>query len=124
MVAAFIDGVVLILPFAILLGLLGEDLTSEDTSFTWVDYISFLIGVSYYTIAVATWSTTVGKRVLGIYVLRPDGSRVGIGRAFVRYLGYILSALFFFVGYLMIAFREDKRGLHDLICDTVVVYKR
>ena len=26
-----------------------------------------------------------------------------------------------FIGFLMIAFRKDKRGLYDLICDTVVV---
>jgi len=28
------------------------------------------------------------------------------------------------IGYLMVAFREDKRALHDLIVGTRVIYKR
>jgi uncharacterized RDD family membrane protein YckC len=28
-----------------------------------------------------------------------------------------------FGGYLLIVFREDKRALHDLICDTVVIIR-
>ena len=67
------------------------------------------------------WATTIGKRAVGLYVLRPDGSKLGPGRAFARYWAPILSALILFIGFLMVAFREDKRALHDLICDTVVV---
>ena len=33
----------------------------------------------------------------------------------------ILSALIFGIGYLMIAFTERKRGLHDIIAGTCVV---
>ncbi len=62
-----------------------------------------------------------GKRTLGLHVLRPDGSRAGLGRKFCRSLAQMLSGLIFYVGFLMIAFRKDKRGLHDLICDTVIV---
>ena len=62
-----------------------------------------------------------GKRALGLHVLRPDGSRVGLGRKFCRSpLAWIFSAV---LVNLMIAFRKDKRGLHDLICDTVVVHR-
>ena len=75
----------------------------------------------YHTIGVAVWSTTLGKKALGLQTLRPDGSRIGIGRAFARSLAYWCSVLFFMLPYLMIVFRRDKRGLHDLICDTVVV---
>ena len=126
-VAALIDWIVLAtfagVLFGILLPPLVEDPASDDTS-TWLDFAAYLTYVTYFTVAVAAWSTTFGKRVFGIYVLRSDGSRVGLGRAFARYLAYILSGLLLFIGYLMVAFREDKRGLHDLICDTVVVYKR
>lgn len=90
---------------------------------TWIDFVTLLIAIAYYTIGVSVWATTIGKRAVGIYVLRPDGSRLGPGRAFARYWAPILSALILFAGFLMVAFREDKRALHDLICDTVVVYR-
>ena len=59
-----------------------------------------------------------GKRVLGLYVLRPDGSMAGLGRKFCRFL---VSGFTSYIDFLMIAFRKDRRGLHDLICDTIVV---
>ena len=86
-----------------------------------LNFPTILLGVLYVTVGVAVWSTTGGKRVLGLYVLRPDGSKVGVGRAFARYFAHTLSAMVLFTGHLLIAIRKDKRGLHDLICDTVVV---
>ena len=62
-----------------------------------------------------------GKRALGLRVLRPDGSGAGLGRKLCRSLAQMFSELTLFIGFLMIAFRKDRRGLHDLICDTVVV---
>ena len=64
-----------------------------------------------------------GKRALGLRVLRPDGSDAGLGRKLCRSLAQMLSELTLFIGFLMIAFRKDRRGLHDLICDTVVVHR-
>lgn len=88
---------------------------------TWIDWATALIGVGYFTTGVAVWSTTIGKRLLGLYVRRPDGARVGWGRALARYWAPILSALLLGVGFLLVALRPDKRALHDLLCDTVVV---
>jgi uncharacterized RDD family membrane protein YckC len=49
-----------------------------------------------------------------------DGSRPpGLSRAFLRLLGYGLSACLFGVGFLMIAF--SGRALHDRIAGTRVV---
>ena len=85
---------------------------------------ALVVQALYYTLGVSIWSTTVGKRVLRLYVLRSDGSKVSGPRAFARWLAYFPSALLLFYGYLMVGFREDKRGLHDLICDTVVVHRQ
>ena len=62
--------------------------------------------------------TSPGKRTLGLHVLRPDGSKVGLRRKSCRALAGLFLGLDFG---LMIAFRKDKRRIHDLICDTVVV---
>ena len=85
----------------------------------WVD--DMLISAAYYVIQWTLWQTTVGKRIFGLYVVGADGSKIGFQRAFRRYLAYFASATLLAVGFLMIAFRQDKRGLHDLQCDTVVV---
>ena len=62
--------------------------------------------------------------VCRLRVVRRDGSRVGFGRALARYFASGLSVLpMGFGGYLLIVFREDKRALHDLICDTVVIIR-
>ena len=86
-----------------------------------VNLVVWMVQVLYYVAGVSVWSTTVGKRIFGIYVLRPDGSKLGPGRALARWLAYFLSSVILFIGFIMIGFRSDKRGLHDLICDTVVV---
>ena len=88
---------------------------------TGVDTLFLFVGALYDIIGWTVWSTTIGKRIFGLYVLRPDGSKLGLGRAFARWLAVGLSALLLGIGFLMIAFRRDKRGLHDLICDTMVV---
>ena len=43
-------------------------------------------------------------------------------QAITRSLGYIASTLIFLIGFFMIAFRDDKRGLHDLLAGTAVIY--
>ena len=97
-----------------------EEYFAVGADWHWADLVSVLIAGAYYTVGVSVWATTVGKRLLGLRVLRPDGSKVGVGRAVARYFAAWLSLLIFGVGFLMIALRSDKRGLHDLICSTVV----
>lgn len=71
---------------------------------------------------------TFGKRMLGIRVVRMDGSRCSLLRwIFLRHfvmvlVGWIpyLGAVITIVGYLII-FRDDSRCLHDHIADTRVV---
>ena len=92
-----------------------------DSLFHWVDVLLLLLTALYYTIGVSVWSTTVGKLVFGLRVLRPDGGKAGPSRALARYFTNGVSFLILGIGYLMIAFRSDKRGLHDVICDTVVL---
>ena len=59
----------------------------------------------------------------GIVILKADGEVIDIGSALLRYLGYLASSITLGIGYLMIGFRGDKRGLHDLIGGTVVIRK-
>ena len=87
------------------------------------DWLDLILPIPYYTIALGALAATVGKLVLRIKVIRTDGSRVGYGRAFVRLFATALSMGVLLIGVLMIAFRRDKRGLHDLLCDTMVIIR-
>ena len=71
---------------------------------------------------------TFGKKMLGIKIVRNDGSRAGLGRIFwlrmfvPGFVGAIplVGGLFGLIDPLFI-FGEEKRCLHDLIADTIVV---
>ena len=99
---------------------LSEDYEYSSQAFS-RDGLNTLLALVYDTALITIWATTVGKRLFRLYVVRTDGSRVGPGRALARHLASLLSMLILGIGFLMIAFRQDKRGLHDLICDTVVI---
>ena len=98
----------------------GDDLLDfVDSPF--FSLLLILLMLIYHTLLVGLWSTTVGKRLFGLYVLQSDGSRVGFGRALARNLASYISGLILNIGYLLVAFHKDKLSLHDLICGTKVV---
>ena len=124
--AALLDGLLLLFATAILTTLLfGQNyldgLRDETVFWTNGDTLNVLLGAAYGILLVAAFSGTLGKLLLGMRIVRTDGSRVSLGTASLRYVAQYASLLLLGVGYLMIAFRRDKRGLHDLICDTAVV---
>jgi RDD family len=51
---------------------------------------------------------------------RYRGARISFGRATERYFAKILSALTLGIGYLMVGWTKQKRGLHDFIAGTLV----
>ena len=124
MLAYIVDSLIIFAAFAIIFQPSFRDYWVSDVIFHTNDIWQYLMALLYDTILVGIWATTGGKRLCNLYILRVDGSRVGIGRALARHLASYLSLIILGIGFLMIAFREDKRGLHDLICDTVVVSRR
>ena len=65
---------------------------------------------------------TLGQKICGLRVVDEFGSnRLSFMRAFGRALALMLSGLLLGIGYLMVAFTERKRGLHDMIAGTCVV---
>jgi uncharacterized RDD family membrane protein YckC len=68
------------------------------------------------------WQATLGKRLCGLTVVTAGGKRISFTRALVRYLAKFLSGSLFGIGFLMIAFTNRKRGLHDMIAGTLVMW--
>lgn len=67
------------------------------------------------------WQATPGKRLLGIYVARVQGGRLGLGRALVRELARSLCVLTLGIGYLMALANRRRQGLHDWLAGAVVL---
>ncbi len=81
-----------------------------------------LIPALYFTLLpVSMAGQTLGMRAAGIAIVRPDGSPLSYGRAFVRWLGYLLSSILLGLGFLIALFTKNKRALHDYLADTRVV---
>jgi uncharacterized RDD family membrane protein YckC len=80
-----------------------------------------VISVVYYVRSWARSGQTVGKMWIKAKVVGADGQPVSIGRALLRYLGYIVSAVLLSLGFLWIAFDRKRQGLHDKIAGTYVV---
>lgn len=64
---------------------------------------------------------TPGKMAVGIKVVRSDGHPITLARGIGRYFATWISYLTLAIGFLMAAFTDRKRALHDMICDTLVV---
>lgn len=69
----------------------------------------------------SSWQGTIGKRILRLKVTDDMGNRIGFGRSTARFFAKILSGWIMYVGFIMVAFMERKRGLHDVICGTQVL---
>ncbi|MBU2488675.1 MAG: RDD family protein [Proteobacteria bacterium] len=94
---------------------------SDPNSFTWLDLIRTLLTLAYSTWFVGRFGATPGKMALKLRIMVADGSRVSYWRAMGRHFAEYLSAFILGIGYLMVAFDQEKRGLHDRICNTRVI---
>lgn len=80
-----------------------------------------LLSLPWHAAGVASrWQGSVGKRVFGLRVVGPGGSRPTAKRAIARHLAAALSWLTFNLGHLM-ALGPAHAALHDRIADTRVV---
>ena len=82
-----------------------------------------VLAILYHIVFRGLRGQTPGKWLLGLRVVALGGGRVGIGRATVRFAGYLLSALPFYLGFLWVL-GPERRGFHDRLAGTEVVYTR
>jgi len=84
--------------------------------------VAALLGLAYAAgFESSRWQATPGKRALGIKVTDLAGRRIGIGRAVLRHVAQLLSAVCLMLGYVMAAFTRRRQCLHDFIAGTLVV---
>ena len=95
-----------------------------QTSMKWELLFEFLV----LLVTVIFWEkfkgTTPGKRFVNIKIVDAQTLKdIDNKQAITRSIGYIASSIIPFGGFLMIAFRKDKKGLHDILAGTAVIYE-
>jgi uncharacterized RDD family membrane protein YckC len=83
--------------------------------------IQMLIGLSYTVFFLGRFAATPGKMVCKLKVIRSDGAAITYPRAVGRHFSDMLSGLLLNIGYLIAAFDDEKRAMHDHMCDTRVI---
>lgn len=93
---------------------------------SWLILLAVVVpaGFAYFVGFNATLGATPGKRVLGLRIIRGNGTELNWKSAFLRHCGELVSGLTFGFGYLLILINRDHRALHDLLADTRVVWVR
>lgn len=79
-------------------------------------------------VLLARFGQTIGKRVMGLRIVRTSGARAGASRlVFVRTLLPALITVIPFVGWIfglvdtLMIFTSERRTLHDRMADTIVI---
>lgn len=65
---------------------------------------------------------TPGKYLMGVKIVRIDGKRMTLGRSIRRLFGYVVDLWTLGLGFLWIAVDDHRRGFHDRIAGTYVIY--
>ena len=75
----------------------------------------------YFTYLTGNGGQTLGKRLLGIRVVKTDGSDVTYIGSFFRRIGYIVSGIFL-LGFLWVLVDRNRQGWHDKLVNTLVIH--
>jgi len=139
--ARFIDALIFTVPILILAAVLIPNLFRIQNqppdpaiaAFVLILFaLGFLAAISYEVLMLKYRGATLGKMACGLKVVRAGGGDLGWGVSFGRffmwnvvtqgvpYLNMILTLL----STIMAGVDEQKRSLHDRVCDTRVIYKQ
>lgn len=121
-VGAIVGGVVEVAVF----GVTGEGGSGPTSSYldTQNQLFYYFIGAAPVAYFIFFWSIggTLAMRLFRLRVVDANTKRpIGIGRAILRFVGFVISALLCDVGLVWAAFDARKQGWHDKIATTVVI---
>ncbi len=130
--AAFIDGMILLIPNLLIGKFIGGDRFFYDLMENNVQ-ASSVIGQAlqaalalFYSAAMESGNAqaTVGKQALGIRVTSTAGERITFSNALGRNAGKWVSDIILLFGYFMMLWDERNQALHDRMAGTLVVKKQ
>jgi len=112
--ASFLDGIIVSIPY-IIVGLAANPVLAYA--------VYLLVGIAYFTyFEGGPTGQTLGKKALGIRVIDlAAGGSIGNTRAFIRYIGRIVSSIPLLLGYFWMLWDGEKQTWHDKMAGAVVV---
>jgi uncharacterized RDD family membrane protein YckC len=113
----FAGGAVLALVFSLAGDIRLDTLARILAACAWVAVIG-----TYFVLFWSTAGQTPAMRAMGLRVLAPDGGHPGLVRSMVRVVGLALAIIPLGAGFLPVLVNDRRRGLHDMLARTVVVY--
>lgn len=92
--------------------------------YTLKDIVLYAAQVLYFILCTYYTGTTPGKRAMNLRVIPAENQKklTFLNVLYRETIGRFLSGFIFGIGYIMIGIDKEKRGLHDILCDTRVVY--
>jgi len=118
-VAAIIDSIIVGVGYGILMfAMIAIDMFALAT------ILGFIWALGYHIYFPSSdMMGTPGKAICGLKITDESGNKISVGKAILRYIGYIISGLVLYIGFIIVGFTENKRGLHDMVASTRVTYK-
>ncbi len=106
--------------------LLKENSAHPSTAFVIfsivITILRIILQLGYFIVLTNKRQATIGKRLLGLRVVREDGRPLSLGKIILREtIGKLVSGIIIGVGYLMVAFTKKKQALHDIMSGSVVI---
>ena len=87
------------------------------------DIVIYALTATYFILPTYYAGRTLGKRLLQLKVISVEDRQMTFFEVLYREtVGKFLSGILMGVGYLMIVIDKQKRGIHDLLADTEVIY--
>lgn len=83
--------------------------------------VLLLVSSSYFVFLHGFVGRTVGKMIMGIRIIRDDGELIGLREALIRWVGYFISMVFAFLGFVWAIFDSKSQTWHDKLAGTYVV---
>jgi uncharacterized RDD family membrane protein YckC len=114
-----------IIAMCIDLGLIAGYLYAMDWALWFIDLSDGLLVLSVFVIGLlvpiqeALWGKTIGKRIMGLQLQKADGSKIGFGRAFLRYHIRVLLIPLSPISLWLLA--KKNKNLTDYLMQTQVV---
>ncbi|MFP8952849.1 RDD family protein [Natrialbaceae archaeon A-arb3/5] len=121
--AFLVDSVILGLISGVLVvigALLGE------IGFLLMSVVVLAVSITYILLLEGIYGYTPGKYLLGLVVVKSDGSDCTIGASILRNLALIIDNLPFayIIGIALILITDENKRVGDFVADTVVVKQR
>lgn len=68
------------------------------------------------------WGGTPGKKIMKIKIIDRSGKSINLKKSLIRSISKMITVGTLFIGYLVIILRPDKKGIHDLIAGSQVIF--